>query len=138
MKATIVGTSGSFDGDLHPGHLNLLKDCKQRGNVVVFLMDDSLIEQYKHRKPIYSQAERAANLLKSGLVDRVINFGPDEKSNQRLVVDAGLDMYCFGGDQTNWWNRELEDILRAQNVQVQKIPRYKPHKYSTSIIYHHH
>jgi glycerol-3-phosphate cytidylyltransferase-like family protein len=135
MSNKLVATWGTFDGKPHPGHIHFLKTCKQYGNVTVLLLDDAGIRRQKSREPLFPQAVRKANLLNTGLVDRVIEGGPDQEKNIQVTLDLAPDVYCFSEDQISPWNKKLEKLLEEQGVKVVWIPRYKPEVYSTTALY---
>jgi|GEM_PF-2414130 len=130
-----VATWGTFDGELHPGHIHFLETCKQYGKVVVFLLDDDGIYRQKSRNPIFPQSTRKRNLLNTGLVDAVMEGGPDQIENIKTTLEFAPGVYCFGGDQTSSWNKELEALLDKQGTKIVHIPRYKSDLYSTTAIY---
>lgn len=134
MSNKIVATWGTFDGELHPGHILFLTLCKQYGAVTVFLLDDAGIRRQKSRDPIFPQAVRKANLLNTGLVDRVIEGDSDQEKNIQATLDLAPDIYCFGEDQTSPWNIDLENRLKKQGVQIIRMgPETRTH--STTAIY---
>lgn len=130
-----VATWGTFDGELHPGHIHFLETCKRYGNVTVFLLDDEGIRRQKSRDPIFTQAVRKRNLLNSGLVHTVIEGGPDQEINIQETLKFAPDVYCFGGDQTSDWNKKLEALLEGQGTDIVHIPRHKGEVYSTTALY---
>jgi len=75
---TIVFTNGVFDL-LHPGHLALLSDCAQMGDIVlVAINDDASVARLKGpSRPIYPAPERAEILLALRWVDAVTIFSED-------------------------------------------------------------
>jgi len=71
----IVTTNGSFD-ILHSGHLHLLNEARQRGDVlIVGLNSDSSVRSYKGpNRPIVTERHRAEMLLALRMVDYVHIF----------------------------------------------------------------
>jgi|SRR6185503_2146584 len=93
----IIFTGGTFDL-LHSGHLNLLRECKKLGKVVVALNTDEFVEKFK-RKPIMSYKERREALLSCRYVDMVVkNVGGFDASIALDVVAP--DIYVHGDDWT--------------------------------------
>lgn len=86
----IVYTGGTFDL-FHSGHVNLLKRCREvagdSGKVVVSLNTDDFIWQFKNKRPICSEQERADVLLACRYVDEVVMNvgGQDSKIAIELV-----------------------------------------------------
>lgn len=66
----IIGyTQGTFDL-FHIGHLNLLEHAKELCDyLIVGVNSDNLVEDYKHKHPIFSEQERAEILLGLSVVD---------------------------------------------------------------------
>jgi rfaE bifunctional protein nucleotidyltransferase chain/domain len=75
---TIVFTNGVFDL-LHPGHLALLAECANAGDLVlVAINDDASVARLKGpTRPVYPAAERAEILLALRWVDAVTVYGED-------------------------------------------------------------
>ena len=75
---TIVFTNGVFDL-LHPGHLALLAECANLGDLVlVAINDDASVTRLKGpTRPVYPAAERAEILLGLRWVDAVTVFSED-------------------------------------------------------------
>jgi D-beta-D-heptose 7-phosphate kinase / D-beta-D-heptose 1-phosphate adenosyltransferase len=72
----IVTINGSFDL-LHAGHLHIIKEAKQQGDVlIVGLNSDASVRMYKGAaRPVVPEAERAQMLLALRYVDYVHIFG---------------------------------------------------------------
>lgn len=72
MKKIIGYTQGTFDM-FHIGHLNLLKNAKEKCDyLIVGVNSDELVESYKSKKPIISTSERAAIVEAIKYVDKVV------------------------------------------------------------------
>jgi len=123
----IVYTGATFDV-FHVGHLDLLRRCKELGDVVVSLNTDVFIEQFKGKKPIYSYEERKEILESCKLVDLVIpnTGGADSKPailsvHPRYIV-VGSDWlrkdYCKQMGFTPEW-------LEEQNITLVYVPRIR-------------
>ena len=71
-KYKIGYTQGTFDM-FHIGHLNLLKHAKDQCDIlIVGVNSDILVENYKHKKTIINEMERAEILRSIRYVDNVI------------------------------------------------------------------
>ena len=82
-KRDVIFTNGCFD-ILHLGHIELLKFCKDLGNVIVGLNSDTSIRKLKGvSRPIFNQYERKALLESIKFVDQVVIF--DEETPYRLI-----------------------------------------------------
>jgi D-beta-D-heptose 7-phosphate kinase/D-beta-D-heptose 1-phosphate adenosyltransferase len=95
-KSDVIFTNGCFD-ILHLGHIELLKFCKDLGNVIVGLNSDSSIRKLKGKsRPIFSQYERKALLESIKFVDQVVIF--DEETPYRLIQEIRPTFIVKGGD----------------------------------------
>lgn len=104
MKDKIIGyTTGVFDM-FHIGHLNLLRNAKQRCDyLIVGVSTDEVVETYKKRRPIVPFEERFAIVSAIKFVDEVVPQTSMNKMEayQRLKFDVlfhgsdwkGSDMY---------------------------------------------
>ena len=102
---TVVYTGGTFDL-FHSGHVNLLKRCKEiagpDGLVVASLNTDDFIWQFKNKKPICSEDERAEVLLSCRYVDRVVmNVGG---ADSRIAIDQVKPNYIVVG--SDWAEKD--------------------------------
>jgi glycerol-3-phosphate cytidylyltransferase len=73
MKKYQIGyTQGTFDM-FHIGHLNLLRQAKERcDKLIVGVNSDALVEEYKNKTPVIKEQERAAIIEELKCVDDVI------------------------------------------------------------------
>jgi D-beta-D-heptose 7-phosphate kinase/D-beta-D-heptose 1-phosphate adenosyltransferase len=99
-KEVIVFTNGCFD-IVHKGHIELLKLCRQQGDIVVVgLNSDSSVRAIKGpERPINNQHDRAAVLAAMESVDYVTIF--EEPSVLNLVKTVKPDVLVKGAD----WGR---------------------------------
>lgn len=125
-----VYTCGTFDGDLHEGHINMLKQCKAISpDVIVFVAPDWLIKQCKNRSPIYDQHRRMSNLLATGLVTGVITNSHDtHEANLQQILAMRPRHYAFGEDQLidsgfDNWNQKLKKALLMLQTEVHVLKR---------------
>ena len=106
----IVYTGGTFDL-FHSGHVNLLKRCKEiagpDGIVVASLNTDDFIWQFKNKKPICSEDERAEVLLSCRYVDRVVmNVGG---ADSRISIDQVQPNYIVVG--SDWAEKDYHSQM---------------------------
>lgn len=106
----IVYTGGTFDL-FHSGHVNLLKRCKEiaglDGMVVASLNTDDFIWQFKNKKPICSEDERAEVLLACRYVDRVVmNVGG---ADSRISIDQVQPNYIVVG--SDWAEKDYHSQM---------------------------
>jgi D-beta-D-heptose 7-phosphate kinase/D-beta-D-heptose 1-phosphate adenosyltransferase len=93
----IVFTNGCFDV-IHRGHIEYLKFCKERGDVVVVgLNSDSSVRAIKGTgRPIHNQIDRAAVLASLETVDYITIF--DESTPINLIKKVRPDVLVKGQD----------------------------------------
>ena len=94
----IVTTNGSFDL-LHAGHLQLLKEAKEQGDVlIVGLNSDASVKQYKSKdRPIIPQEYRAEMLAAIRYVDYVVIMDEPEIAVP-LVTMVKPDVHVNGSE----------------------------------------
>lgn len=123
-----VVTTGSFDGNIHDGHLQMLTKAARLGEeLIVFVVPDWVILKYKQRKPLLTQEQRVSNLRMTNIPDKVLPMtGGNETENLYQVLSSCPDLYVFGGDQfekNSSWNLALQKKLHEQHAQTIIIPR---------------
>ena len=93
----IVTTNGSFDL-LHNGHLHLLNEARQRGDVlIVGLNSDASVKAYKGpNRPIVPERRRAEMLLALRMVDYVHIF--DEPDPIAFLKELNPDVHVNGAE----------------------------------------
>jgi len=113
---TIVFTNGCFD-ILHLGHLKILKEAKQKGDIlVVGLNSDTSIKKIKGpQRPIVNQKTRANILANMIGVDYVILF--NQATPYNLIKRIKPDILVKGGD----WKQDKI----VGNELVKKVYRVK-------------
>jgi len=97
LDQKIVFTNGCFDL-LHPGHIHLLNEAKRCGErLIVGLNSDASVRRLKGAKrPILSEADRAAILGALDCVDLVIIF--EEDTPIELIETLEPDVLVKGSD----------------------------------------
>lgn len=97
QKETIVFTNGCFDV-LHRGHIEYLKFCRDKGDVVVIgLNSDSSVRQLKGpERPINNQHDRAAVLAALECVDYVTIFNEPDPAD--IIRKVRPDVLVKGAD----------------------------------------
>ncbi|MFA5270937.1 MAG: adenylyltransferase/cytidyltransferase family protein [Candidatus Omnitrophota bacterium] len=122
----IVFTNGCFD-IIHPGHIKILKEAKDKGEVlVVGLNSDSSIRKIKGpSRPIMNQRARTRVLSAIEYVDFIVLF--DDNTPLEIIKKIKPDVLVKGED----W--EKDKIIGREFAK--KIFRIKFHPgYSTSAI----
>ena len=99
QEQKIVFTNGCFDL-LHPGHISLLSQAKERGDVLVVAInsDRSVRELKGPSRPILKEHDRAALLGALEAVDYVIIF--DAPDPLALIARISPDVLVKGADWT--------------------------------------
>jgi D-beta-D-heptose 7-phosphate kinase/D-beta-D-heptose 1-phosphate adenosyltransferase len=94
---SVVFTNGCFDL-LHPGHVHLLKRCRELGDVVfVGLNTDASVRKLKGRgRPLFNLKDRIALLEALSCVDWVVPF--EEETPAELIRAIVPDVLVKGGD----------------------------------------
>lgn len=97
----VVFTNGCFD-ILHIGHINYLREAKNKGNVLIIgLNSDTSVRKIKGQgRPIIPQNERAEILAALEFVDFVAIF--EEVTPLNLIKEIKPDVLVKGGD----WKKE--------------------------------
>ncbi len=105
----VVFTNGVFDL-LHRGHVEYLTKAKSFGDLlIVGLNSDISVRRIKGpKRPIQSQADRAAILLALRAVDYVVLFSED--TPERLISIVRPDILVKGADY------KFDEIVGAQFV----------------------
>jgi len=128
-KIKRVGTCGTYDYILHPGHISMLEFCSSLGEeLVVFVVSDATVENNKGRRPYYNQETRARNLLLVPSVSEVILLCGDDDVMQ--IANSALDLYVLGYDQHTEFDEAIIAIL-DDNV-VRRMPSSTSGVYSTT------
>lgn len=97
QRGRVVFTNGVFDL-LHPGHLDVLRGARERGDaLVVGINSDASVRRLKGpERPVRSEADRAYVLAGLETVDAVTVFGEDTPLD--LVKALRPDVIVKGGD----------------------------------------
>jgi D-beta-D-heptose 7-phosphate kinase/D-beta-D-heptose 1-phosphate adenosyltransferase len=112
---TVVWTNGCFDL-LHPGHLYILEESRKLGDtLIVGLNNDKSVTRLKGEgRPVQPYKVRAKNLLKTGLVDRVVAIGD---SPLFAIEEIKPDIITKGDDYKE------SEVIGHDNTKVQIIRR---------------
>lgn len=124
---------GTFD-ILHDGHRFYLREAKKLGSyLVVVVARDGTVKEVKKRQPLHSENERVRNLQHLGIADKVI-LG-NHRDKLKVVEDEKPGIICLGYDQT-FFTENVKERLRQRglNVEVVRLPAYKPEIYKSSLL----
>jgi len=118
---------------LHIGHVLAIREAKKYGNVIIGLLSDEVIEEYKGHKPIMTYKHRAElliSLMETHSVLRQKTLKPDPNLLKELNI-----RYIASGD-----GFEPEEIEAAEEAGVSTLDIRLPNekegekKYSTTNI----
>ena len=122
MKKYCVGyTQGVFDL-FHIGHLNLINNAKKLCDyLIVDINSDQLVEEYKNKKPIINEKERAEIVANLKEVDKVIIV--DTLDKMTVYQQYHFDAVFIGSDwQGNERWKKTEHDLSKENCDVVYLP----------------
>lgn len=130
----VITTNGCFD-ILHPGHIQLLEQCRNYNgsiwNLVVLINSDASVRRYKgSSRPINSQADRAAMLSALWMVEYVAIFDEDTPCEALEIIKPNI--HVKGGD---WKKEDMPEtaVVERNGGRVVIIPTL-PGYSTTSII----
>ena len=121
----IIGfTAGAFDM-FHIGHLNLLRNAKNKCDyLIVGVNSDELIAEYKNKKTIVPFSERFSIIESIKYVDEVIKT--DTLDKEEIWKQKKFDLIFIGDD---WKGNErwvkTEEAMRIYGVKVVYLPYTK-------------
>lgn len=98
----VVFTNGCFDL-LHMGHVDLLRFCKEQGDIVVVGLnsDESVHKNKGPSRPVLNQQDRAGLLAAIEYVDYIVIF--DDVDPHALIESIRPDVLVKGQDYTGKW-----------------------------------
>jgi len=125
----IVFTAGVFDL-CHKGHLNLFKQMRKEGDLVLAVIHDGFTTfKNKGKLPIESLEKRTRNLIDTGLVD-IIRYTFEEEPRQAFEELIryygglkGFDLLFMRGD--DWFDFPAKDVIRKYSIPI-KFVSYTP------------
>ena len=119
-KKKVVFTNGCFD-ILHPGHLDLLKECRELGEIVIVALNSDIsIKKIKgEKRPINNLSQRIEMLNHINYVDYIVSF--DELTPENLIREIRPNFLVKGGDYKidEIIGSEFMDSINGQVVLVQ-------------------
>lgn len=121
MTKTVVFTS--MVGDLfHFGHLELLRRCKDIGNIlIVGVIRDEEVQRYKKKLPVIPFEQRMALIKNIKFVDRVI---PQDKRDgtKNLKMLEKVDFLVRGDDAILKDEVMTIELLGGKFIQLKRTP----------------
>jgi phosphoenolpyruvate phosphomutase len=112
MKQKIVYVPLAAD-ILHEGHLNILKIASNYGKVIVGLLTDAAIIQYKNL-PFFDYDQRLKIVSNLKLVDEVV---PQDNWNYRLILNSIKPDFFVHGDD---WKTGIQAKIRLEVIRELK------------------
>ncbi|WP_431045360.1 D-glycero-beta-D-manno-heptose 1-phosphate adenylyltransferase [Streptomyces sp. P1-3] len=127
----VVAAGGCFDL-LHGGHVSLLQQARQLGDVLVVCVNsDASVARLKGpSRPVVGERERAALLEALACVDGVLIFGED--TPESVLAELRPDVWVKGGDYAGQRIPE-SDLVESWGGQVVVVP-YLEGRSTTSLI----
>ena len=131
MKTVYTAISGDF---IHPGHVNILKEARKLGRVIVGLLTDQAIATYK-RIPVLNYEQRKIVIENLAGVEQVIPQTSLDYTENLLKLKP--DYVVHGTD----WREGVQKQTRQKVIEVLKAwggilvePEYSPNLSSTNLI----
>jgi D-beta-D-heptose 7-phosphate kinase/D-beta-D-heptose 1-phosphate adenosyltransferase len=124
---TIVFSNGCFDL-LHPGHIEMLKFAKSKGDVLIVAVntDESVRKQKGENRPHVNQVDRMKSLAALECVDYVTYF--DDPTPESLMKTFKPDVYVLGDDHkddaTDKWAKETVFFKRFGGYSTTGLTRF--------------
>ena len=127
----LVYTVGTFDL-LHVGHLALLEQCRNLGNVVaVGVASDNVVNSYKPNIPVIPLDQRLEMLKALGCVDIVRPYY--ELEYITACKELNIDIFVVGEDWgSKPHNLDVESYLKSTGKKIVQVS-YNSRTSSTSI-----
>ena len=125
MEKIIGYTAGVFDM-FHIGHLNVLKNSKDRCDfLIVGVSTDEVVQNNKKKKPVIPFAERKAIVEAIKYVDKVIpQERYDVEGKVQTVLENDVDVMFVGSD---WQGTEKWNAIEKELAKVGCKVVYLPH-----------
>ena len=124
-KKIIGFTAGVYDM-FHIGHLNVIKNAKERCDyLIVGVSTDEVVEQNKNKKPIIPYEKRSAIVEAIRYVDKVIpQTRYDIEGKIETVKNNGINVMFVGSD---WQGTEKWNKIEAELAKIGCKVVYLPH-----------
>jgi cytidyltransferase-like protein len=118
-----VATWGTFDGELHIGHIKMLEFCSNIGDLTVFIVSD-VVAPTRKRIPLFPQGIRASNVSRTGLAKNVIIGSHNAGIDMENTISSKPDVFVFSSDHTDEWCKELRRRLEEIGTRIIVKERY--------------
>jgi phosphoenolpyruvate phosphomutase len=110
---------------LHQGHINLLEQMRELGDITLVVLHDGFTTFKNKRKlPIENLEKRTRNLIDTGLVD-IVRYTFEEQPHQafqKVIDDYGkkFELIFMRGD--DWTEFPAKTTLSKNNVEIVYVP----------------
>ena len=129
---TVVWTNGCFD-ILHPGHMELFKIAKSRGDKLIVGLDEDhkVLKDKGNCRPINSFSFRKSMLESNKHIDLIVPFGSREEL-ENMIELYSPDILIVGGD---WRGGDVVGKQFAREVRfLNRVGDYSTTKIINNII----
>jgi FAD synthetase len=110
---------GTFDC-LHFGHIKFLEAARQLGEeLYVIVVPDSAVVENKKRLPFQPDFIRKQNVESLPFVKRA--FIDSISLGLHSIHKIKPDVICLGNDQSTYWARKLQLLLKRRNIHCQIV-----------------
>jgi len=129
MKKVLV--FGTFD-NLHKGHLSFFSQARKIGDkLVVVVARDKTVWQIKKQLPVFSEAERLAQVSRCKNVDEAFLGSTNDKYEILRIVKP--DVICLGYDQIAFVNKLAQKLIEyGLQTEIRRLKPYKEDIYKSS------
>ena len=115
MAKKSIAVSGGFD-PLHVGHLRMMQDAAQHGNLTVIINSDEWLLR-KKGYVFMTWDERAELIGAYDFVDRVVKAKDDDRTVVESLEEVRPDIFANGGDRINRNTPEAK-FCRENNIEM--------------------
>lgn len=116
-------TCGVYDL-FHIGHLNLFEKCKQQCDyLIVGVCSDDYVKEYKNKKPVISEKERARIVGALKCVDKAVIITSEETVDKIKAWNKFQFNVLFSGDDWKGTERftKTEQEFKTNNIDVEMV-----------------
>ena len=120
---TKVFVSGCFDV-LHSGHIRFFEEASQYGDLYVSIGSDKTVEELKHRKTLYNEAERLYMVSAIRYVQQAfVAKGSGKLDFAEELKQIKPDIFFVNSDGDSEAKRQFVESLGIRYVVSNRIPK---------------
>ncbi len=120
---TKVFVSGCFDV-LHSGHIRFFEEASQYGDLYVSIGSDKTVEELKHRKTLYNEAERLYMVSAISYVHQAfVAKGSGKLDFAEELKQIKPDIFFVNSDGDSEAKRQFVESLGIRYVVSNRIPK---------------